>query len=486
MLILPTLLILAIPLTLSAILWGIWRGVTIVTTPRKNCCALPILNAKAEGVILVAMTLPMVIGILICVVPPESVPALPDEFAPAFFVIDRPRADLEKSQAVSPPVAPNLDIILAGVWVIYGAGLLRGLLGLGLSHFYLRGLIRDSRPCPPFSKLLDTDGSQVRVTEAGVPPLVTRCGIILVPRALMDRFDQGALAHIIEHERSHWRRGDPRSFFLFALLARIFWYNPFVHEQISRCRMAAELACDRDALTHAPRAARKAYARALLQAARYLRTAPSTQMIPLETVPCFISRSHKGEIEMRLKHVMTSARHPSDRTRRLVILISSAGLVASAAFGASAQITLADAHQNANQPAFSVSPLVGKITSRFGMRPDPISKEKKFHRGTDIIGTTDDPVYAPAAGRVVAAEFKPGYGNLLTLDHGNGYVTRYGQLNSFAVRKGEQVPAGALIGRVGATGRATGPHLHLELLIDGEHADPQAHLILGVKAAPAR
>ncbi|MEO0675073.1 MAG: M23 family metallopeptidase, partial [Pseudomonadota bacterium] len=73
----------------------------------------------------------------------------------------------------------------------------------------------------------------------------------------------------------------------------------------------------------------------------------------------------------------------------------------------------------------------------------------------------------------------PGYGNLLTLDHGNGFVTRYGQLNSFAVQPGARVAAGTLIARVGATGRATGPHLHLELLIDGEYADPEAHITLG-------
>ena len=92
-----------------------------------------------------------------------------------------------------------------------------------------------------------------------------------------------------------------------------------------------------------------------------------------------------------------------------------------------------------------------------------------------------DAIIAPGAGRVISAQFEDGYGNLLTIDHENGYVTRYGQLDGFEVSAGERVLAGQLIARVGSTGRSTGPHLHLEVLKNGERVDPQSVMILGAE-----
>ncbi|MEO0611879.1 MAG: peptidoglycan DD-metalloendopeptidase family protein [Pseudomonadota bacterium] len=469
------LIVLFLPLTLSAVLGAVWHLACTLMINGKDSQKRVVLTPTAEGLVLAAMVMPMVVGTLICFIPLSDVAILPDDLVPALLTVEMPRAAAEAAMMIPQPVRLDGTLIICLLWIVYAIGVLRGLLGLVLSHFYLRGLIRKGTDFHTMKGTPYPDECVVRITAATVPPLVTRGGAILIPRALLAALEPSAITQIIDHERCHWRRGDPHGFLALALVARLCWFNPFVHHQIARCRLAAELACDADVLARTPRSARKAYARTLIHAARLLHTVPSRQSVPLETVPCFIPRSAKGDIEMRLNTLMRPNGQKTGPSRRVLAVVCGTLMVGSAGLGASAQITLADARQDASGPTFTVSPLVGKITSRFGLRHDPFSAEKKHHRGTDIRGETDDPIYAPAAGRVVSATFKPGYGNLLTLDHGNGFVTRYGQLNSFAVQPGARVAAGTLIARVGATG----PHLHLELLIDGEYADPEAHITLG-------
>jgi peptidoglycan hydrolase-like protein with peptidoglycan-binding domain len=101
----------------------------------------------------------------------------------------------------------------------------------------------------------------------------------------------------------------------------------------------------------------------------------------------------------------------------------------------------------------------------------------RFHAGLDFPAPSGRRVRAAAAGRVVFAGWDPsGFGNLLVIDHGNGVRTRYAHLSRFAVRRGAYVARGQVVGRVGATGRATGPHLHFEALIRGANADPSLTL----------
>src|SRR5205085_534200 len=96
-----------------------------------------------------------------------------------------------------------------------------------------------------------------------------------------------------------------------------------------------------------------------------------------------------------------------------------------------------------------------------------------FHPGLDFPAPLGIPVRAAAGGRVVfASHTGGGYGNLVVVAHGGGVRTRYAHLSRLAVRRGRVVSAGTLLGRVGATGRATGPHLHFEVLVRGANADP--------------
>ena len=107
-----------------------------------------------------------------------------------------------------------------------------------------------------------------------------------------------------------------------------------------------------------------------------------------------------------------------------------------------------------------------------GRRTDPMTGGDDYHPGLDIAGDKGQPIYVTAAGVVTQAGRQGGYGNLIVIDHGFGLETRYGHLSGFQVHQGDHVQRGDLIGRLGATGRATGNHLHYEVLANGRLLNP--------------
>jgi murein DD-endopeptidase MepM/ murein hydrolase activator NlpD len=120
----------------------------------------------------------------------------------------------------------------------------------------------------------------------------------------------------------------------------------------------------------------------------------------------------------------------------------------------------------------SIWPALGWVTGWFGNRSDPFTGEAGFHQGIDISLDKGQPVYATADGVVEAASYTGDYGNLIILRHDFGLTTRYGHLSGYAVKLGQEVTRGQVIGYVGATGRATGAHLHYEILANGKLLNP--------------
>ncbi|MGB1109993.1 MAG: M23 family metallopeptidase, partial [Gammaproteobacteria bacterium] len=114
----------------------------------------------------------------------------------------------------------------------------------------------------------------------------------------------------------------------------------------------------------------------------------------------------------------------------------------------------------------------GWISSRYGSRRDPVSGKKSFHRGLDFAGKRGADVSAMAAGVVTYSGRKNNYGNIVIIDHGNGYVTRYAHNKENLVSAGDAVKRGQIIAKLGSTGRSTGPHVHLEVLKDGKFINP--------------
>ena len=132
-------------------------------------------------------------------------------------------------------------------------------------------------------------------------------------------------------------------------------------------------------------------------------------------------------------------------------------------------------------------PIMGEIdlSSSFGVRSDPFGRGPAMHSGLDFRSSAGDPVRATATGTVETAGWNGGYGKMVEVDHGNGFSTRYGHLSAINVKVSQQVKIGQVIGRVGSTGRSTGPHLHYETRIDGDAVDPQKFLRAGLRLGNA-
>jgi murein DD-endopeptidase MepM/ murein hydrolase activator NlpD len=116
------------------------------------------------------------------------------------------------------------------------------------------------------------------------------------------------------------------------------------------------------------------------------------------------------------------------------------------------------------------------ISSSFGYRSDPFEGSAAFHAGLDFKAPLGAPIYSAARGTVAFAGQRPGYGNCVEIDHGNGLLTRYAHMSAFRTRVGESVRPGQVIGAVGSTGRSTGPHLHFEVRLNGQAVNPRPFL----------
>ncbi len=371
--------------------------------------------------------------------------------------------------AAATPATPTIDWMTwlpLGAITVYLAGAAYALFRLAAASLRMRATIRAA-------SLAATDGA-ILVADTDLPPFASAGGRIILPDTLVASAPQPHLDMIIAHERAHIMRGDPRYYLILSAIEALLWFNPFVHAQTARCRLAAELACDGEVIARffeqAPEM-RRTYAQAIVSALKHAAG---------NALPCapaaFSTRKH-GEYRMRIASIMQAAAPPRKQGARAFAI--AAMLAATPLLGA--QIAYAfDAPDDTT--AFTSAMLDGKVSSSYGDRKDPFTEQVRFHSGVDIAAADGTPIKAPAAGTVTRAELdNEGYGNMLEIDHGDGYVTRYGQLKSFAVNTGQKIAAGQKIAEVGSSGRATGPHLHVEVYKDGETIDPKTVLILPAK-----
>jgi murein DD-endopeptidase MepM/ murein hydrolase activator NlpD len=120
----------------------------------------------------------------------------------------------------------------------------------------------------------------------------------------------------------------------------------------------------------------------------------------------------------------------------------------------------------------AVWPIMGRLMGGYGERSDPFSGEGAMHTGIDISAPVGTPVKATADGIVLHASWNAGYGRCVIIDHGNGYQTWYAHLSQFDVMEGQEIRQGEIVGRVGTSGRSTGPHLHYEVRIHSTPVNP--------------
>jgi Membrane proteins related to metalloendopeptidases len=136
----------------------------------------------------------------------------------------------------------------------------------------------------------------------------------------------------------------------------------------------------------------------------------------------------------------------------------------------------------------AIQPVANKeliaLASGFGLRIHPVYKVKKMHTGVDFAAVIGTPIYATADGKIDKLDVSfSGYGKMIEIDHGFGYRTRYAHMHGFAVRQGQRVKRGDLIGYVGDTGLSTAPHLHYEVFVNGIHVNPIHYFFNDLNAA---
>ncbi len=441
----------------------VWSALVALLRVRAAGAEAP-LNDGQEKVVLTAMLAPIALGAALLLAPREAVTAL----APP--LLDLPDfATAPAEAAAASDVEPTIHwapLIGSALPMLYMAGFARFAAPLAAAHWRLRRWVAEARP--------HTDLRGVLISDFAPTPIAASRNRVLFPAALAATLTREQISLIVDHERRHHVRGDVAYYALLAWVEALLWFNPFVRNQARNCRFAAELDCDAVVTAAAPEM-RRAYAQTLLAVLKH------TAGDALPCAPAVFSHRSLGEHRMRIMHIM---KRQAEARKRTPWLACAAALALAAPIGA-AQMALAQTSGEAtpvssSAPAFTHTPHAGRISSGFGERPDPTTGERRHHDGIDIVGQQGDAIVAPASGRVArVVRDHAGYGNMLEIDHGGGYVVRYAQLSAFDVADGDAVRAGQVIARVGSSGRAaTGPHLHLEVWRDGVALDPASVLPL--------
>ena len=163
---------------------------------------------------------------------------------------------------------------------------------------------------------------------------------------------------------------------------------------------------------------------------------------------------------------------PSLHDLPIALMVQTRDLVARLTTGADGLLAMLPSPAIPDLTVLTTSPVPDHQSSGFGWRMHPILRYNKFHAGTDFKADRGTPVLAAGTGVVAFAGVRSGYGKLVMIDHGGGVLTRYAHLSTIDVKVGATIAAAVRLGRVGSTGRATGPHLHFEVRLDDRPVDP--------------
>lgn len=414
-------------------------------------------NLVSEGLErarLSVMVAPALIGAVAVIAARAAPGAMPE--LPSFPALEGLRAQTgDGARAARALTARDLDWLSLPIRIavgVYLAGAAVLLARLAVQLYVLGRIVRRAAA--------NAMAADVVNTHERTPPFASLTGKVVMPDALKRSLTPDQLDLIIAHERAHIRRGDPVAFAFYAAIDAVFWVNPFIRKQTSRCRMAAELACDAAVTGTAPHL-RKAYAGALVSALKHA----AGHARPC--APAVFSTRNIGECRMRIEHIMSE---PPRRRKR-------AGWAAMAAIALSTLpatwLHVAWA-QEGDAGELTVLPVEGRLSSAFGPRTHPVTHQIANHYGIDIAAPAGSPVRAAGPGRVTRAGYRStGYGNVVEIRHSDSIQTRYAMLSGWEVEEGDEVEAGQIIGGVGSSGaNATGPHLHWEVFRDSVPVDP--------------
>ncbi|RIJ14850.1 hypothetical protein D1227_09740 [Henriciella mobilis] len=441
-------------LVIFIILWtGFLAGIASLVTSGRVQARFAQLVWRGAALLSVA---PLAVIGLSKLIPARLPAALPDipYVEPAAGLMTSATTSLKT--AVSGPewswTVPALMIVLAAGWTVrFGAAL--------LAQAHLQRLKSRSTPkrhlidALPLTELGLERVPAIRSIPGGSPFIAGFLRReIYVPEALTEPRD---LRQIAIHECVHLKRGDLITRPLERIVADVFWFSPFSWMMRRQLDFWREAVCDEIASDLS--GDRIGYARTLAQAARIA--------APLRALPvaAFILPRRKS-LPRRLSRLL----EPSPAQSRPIMALG-ASLVALAlsplALAQAGGDDVIASSEKGKKASFDFAVLLSpeaRVTSDFGERKDPIKKKIAFHNGTDIGAPLGTPVHAPACGKVIFSGYKDGYGETIEVAYGDGSKMRFAQLSERFVHHGEEVTAGSVIGHVGMSGRATGPHLHLE------------------------
>lgn len=340
------------------------------------------------------------------------------------------------------------------------------LLQVALRYRRLAQLVASATPLTP--PVADWP-RHVALKQFSQPQSAFACGLwrptVMVP-AYVNELSQDQQMVVLRHELTHVQRGDAWGLCGWQLLTALAWFNPFLVRWQQAWQQAVELQVDRVVCQQlqaqqSPTALHPAllYAQTLLWCLkRHQLAAPAATMA---------WSTGMAQYQQRLTELFQPAPAAARSTR--VLCISVLGLVS---------VLVAVGCSQLRQPSGAIawsSPvaLQTPVSSPFG--EVSALRQQKPHMGIDLAGVAGAPVYATARATVVIADadsLNPNYGNAVLLDHGQGYQSLYAHLERSAVQAGDTVMAGQIIGWIGQTGKATGPHLHFEWLHHGAQQDP--------------
>lgn len=323
---------------------------------------------------------------------------------------------------------------------------------------------------------------EIREVDAPVSPMLLGLirPVLLLPRHLRD-FDVAQQRLVLEHELTHLARRDPLWLHLGCLLQMLLWFNPAVALLRRQLVWAQELGCDRAVLSAHPAAQRRNYAAALVAQMR-VQQAPG----PFEAL-AFGGRmfdSVSARIGMIRDGVPVLPKAAAQAMPLLAILSMTVGIFLQPVFAwqlpalpvASVvpAVVATPASNPGPLPRWSMPMERLRISGFFGVRS---ALREGTHGGMDFAVPRGTPVMAVASGTVVAStnryQGESKYGETIVIDHADGLQSVYAHLDTRAVKPGDIIVAGQVIGASGATGKVTGPHLHLEVLQNGTRIDPQ-------------
>ncbi len=277
---------------------------------------------------------------------------------------------------------------------------------------------------------------------------------------------------LIEHELCHIKRHDPKVLICLRILSAVCWFNPAISYFTQRFLISMELNCDAEVLTLRPQD-KLPYAETLLASIKLNRDEYKAQLMPYFSG----SSVEKRDMEARIRAVMKSKNHGKISSVQLIVLGLITLFLLAGAVLAKPMFTKQILKPNESNMLLPVQG--ARISSGFGEVNS--FRGPKQHLGIDFAMAKGNAVVATMSGIVVIADAKTlhgNYGKVVLIEHDNKLQSLYAHLDEITVQAGDYLIAGQKLGTVGTTGRVTGPHVHFELLKNGERVNPTTYLNL--------